>query len=74
MKLLPSTLFEKYIYVLASEMTSPRNQNCANCIGTLSFPMSRRSTCVAFACPLTGQHDLIYKTGSTLEKDRATPQ
>jgi len=31
-------LFEKYINILALEMVSPGNQNCANCIGTLSFP------------------------------------
>jgi len=24
---------------LALEMASPRNQHCANCIGTLSFPI-----------------------------------
>ena len=26
--------------ILASEMASPGNQHCANCIGTLSFPIS----------------------------------
>jgi len=34
---------EKYTggnYMLALEMTSPVNQHCANCIGTLSFPIS----------------------------------
>ena len=31
-------LFEKYIYILASEMASPGNRHCASCIGTLSFP------------------------------------
>ena len=39
MKLLPYILFEKYIYILALEMASPGNQHCANCIGTLSFPI-----------------------------------
>ena len=24
-------------------MASPRNQHCANCIGTLSFPIGKRS-------------------------------
>ena len=33
-------LFEKYIYILALEMASPGNQHCANCIGTLSFPIN----------------------------------
>ena len=39
MKSLPYILFEKYTYVLASEMTSPGNR--ANCIGALSFPVAR---------------------------------
>ena len=39
MKLLPCVLFEKYNYILALEMASPVNQHCANCIGTLSFPV-----------------------------------
>jgi len=38
--LLPCILFEKYIYFLALEMASPGNQQCANCIGTLSFPFA----------------------------------
>ena len=38
-KLLPYILFETQIYILALEMASPGNQHCANCIGTLSFPM-----------------------------------
>ena len=33
-------LFEKYIYMLALEMASPGNRHCANCIGTLSFPVA----------------------------------
>jgi len=32
-------LFEKYIYILAMKMTSLENQHCADCIGTLSFPI-----------------------------------
>jgi len=43
MKLLPYILFEKYIYILALEMASQGNQHCANCIGTLPFPMRPRS-------------------------------
>jgi len=39
-KLLPYILFQKYIYILALEMASPGNQHCANCIGTLSFPIA----------------------------------
>jgi len=38
-KILSYILFEKYIYILALEMTSTGNQHCANCIGTLSFPI-----------------------------------
>jgi len=33
-------LSEKYTYILALEMAS--NQHCANCIGTLSFPIAMR--------------------------------
>ena len=43
-KLLPYILFEKYIYILALKMASPGNQHCANCIGTLSFPINQRPT------------------------------
>jgi len=39
LKLLPYILFEKYINILALQMTSPGNRHCANCIGTLSFPV-----------------------------------
>jgi len=38
-KLLPYILFEEYIYILALEMASSGNHHCANCIGTLSFPI-----------------------------------
>jgi len=38
-KLFPYILFEKYINILALEMASPGNRHCANCIGTLSFPI-----------------------------------
>jgi len=38
-KSLSCILSEKYIYILAPEMASPGNQHCANCIGTLSFPI-----------------------------------
>jgi len=31
--------FEKYDYILALEIDCPGNQQCANCIGTLSFPI-----------------------------------
>jgi len=50
MKLLPYILFEKYVFIFFSlEMTSPENQHCANCIGTLSFPMYSRRTLWASA-------------------------
>jgi len=39
MKLLPYVLFEEYTNILALEMDSPGNRHCANCIGTLSFPI-----------------------------------
>jgi len=38
-KLLQYILFEKYIYILALEIASPGKQHCANCIGTLPFPI-----------------------------------
>ena len=38
-KLLPYILFEKYIYTSALEMASPGNQQRANCVGALSFPI-----------------------------------
>jgi len=41
--LLPCILFEKYIHILALEMASPGNQQCASCIGTLSFPTETHS-------------------------------
>ena len=41
-----ASVFEKYIYILVSEMASPRNQNCANCIGTLSFVLRCKSDTV----------------------------
>jgi len=40
-------LFEKYIYILASEMASAGNQRCAKCIGTLSFPASAAAAAAA---------------------------
>jgi len=43
-KLLPYVLSEKYTSILALEMASPGNQNCANCIGTLSFPRWQYTT------------------------------
>jgi len=39
-KLLLYIFVQKYIQLLALEMASPGNQHCANCIGTLSFPIS----------------------------------
>ena len=42
-KLLPGILFEKCIDILASEMASPRNRHCANCIGALSFRVQMSS-------------------------------
>ena len=30
----------KYIHILALEMASPESQNCANRIGTFSFPIN----------------------------------
>ena len=39
-----SILFEKYIDILALEMTSSGNRHRANCIGTLSFPIGQPAT------------------------------
>ena len=44
-KLRPYILFEKYINILAFEMACPGNRHCANCIGTLSFPISSANEC-----------------------------
>jgi len=32
-----------YINILALEMASPRNRHCADCIGTLPFPIGNES-------------------------------
>jgi len=45
-KLLSYILFEKYIYISAVEMTGPENQHCANCIGTFTFPVTRKCAVV----------------------------
>jgi len=34
-----SVYLKKYIFILVLEMASSGNQHCANCIGTLSFPI-----------------------------------
>jgi len=36
-KFLPYILYEKYIYILASEMANPGKQHSASCVGALSF-------------------------------------
>jgi len=38
-KLLPRILSKTYINILALKMASPVNRYCANCIGTISFPI-----------------------------------
>jgi len=38
-KLLPYILFAKNICILALAMAKPVNQQCASCIGTLTFPI-----------------------------------
>jgi len=48
-KFLPHILFEKYMNILALEMASQGNRHCANCIGTLSFPIP---AVVALGMPL----------------------
>jgi len=47
-QLRPCILVDTYINIniLALEMASPGNRHCANCIGTLSFPMSRLASAV----------------------------
>jgi len=47
-KLLPYILFEKYIHIFALQMACPRNRHCANCIGTLSFPIAADISCRCF--------------------------
>jgi len=66
MKLLPYILFEKHINILAlcfivdkMEMASRRNQHCANCIGTLSFPI----------CLLRLRHKRQRRTGVECDVD-----
>ena len=49
-KLLPYILFEKN-YILALETASPGNQHCANCVGTLSFPLVATTTRVPVLLP-----------------------
>jgi len=49
-KLLPYILFEKYIYILALKISSPGNQQYANCIGTL-VPCSRKKAQIASQPP-----------------------
>ena len=44
MKLFRYISFEKYINILALKMASPGNRHCANCIGTLSFPVKCSTT------------------------------
>ena len=44
-KLLLYILFEKCIDLLPLEMASRGNRRCANCTGTLSFPLSLNSAC-----------------------------
>jgi len=63
LKLLPYTLFEKYIYNLALEMASPGNQHCASCTGTLY-----RHTFVPrilLSSPVTGHLICIIAFGSS---------
>jgi len=40
--LYPYILFYKYINILTLEMASSGNRHCANCVGTLSFPILAR--------------------------------
>ena len=47
-KLLPYILFKKYIHIFALQMACPRNRHCANCIGTLSFPIAADISCRCF--------------------------
>jgi len=62
-KLLLHVLFEKYIYTLAPEMASPGNWHCANCIGSLLFPIKyailTTKPCKKLTLTMisTGEHD-----------------
>ena len=50
MKLLPYISFEKCIYILALEMASPGNRNCANCIFCVSRAACQQQMDVINAC------------------------
>jgi len=58
--MLPYILFEKYIDILALELVSPVNRNCASCIGTLSFPL--RSLLQYHDFGTVGQHTSVSLT------------
>ena len=51
-------LYDKYVYILALEMASPGSQHCANCIGTLSFPV----TWFVVVCSLNGLCPLLVSS------------
>ena len=55
-------LFEKYINILVLEMSSPGNEHCANCIGTLSSPYCSKT--YRFGAKDMGQADR-QKDGQT---------
>jgi len=62
--LLPYILFEKYTYILALGMAGQWKQHCANCIGTLSFPIGAMVQATQAGCELKvtrrGQHRLEF--------------
>ena len=51
-------LYDKYVYILGLEMASPGSQHCANCIGTLSFPV----TWFVVVCSLNGLCPLLVSS------------
>jgi len=59
-QLLLCILFEKYVHILALEMASPRNQHCANCIGTLSFPICVVHCCHSHICVFVFRVGIVF--------------
>jgi len=66
-KLLPYILSEKDVYILASEMVSTGNRHCANCIGTLSFPMLRQWYWSVVITATTEDYDGQHSAAATVE-------
>jgi len=51
---------KKYIYILALEMASPGNRHCANCTGTLSFPICPPRAAAGHPAATTVDRQLLH--------------